>query len=115
MIVVRDFDALRRALDGMTKALSEPADRLFDSRLVARELLTNALRYGGGEAYFSFERVEGGVRISVRSANDFRPPEKVLPASAEAEGGRGLYLVDALSSARRYSEEEGIVVIVPIG
>ena len=52
--------------------------------------------------------------IRVRSANSFRPPEHVDCSAVDAEQGRGLFLVDALTVSRTYSEEDGICVIVRI-
>ena len=99
----------------MCSALEEmgvPEGAVFSSRVVAHELLTNALEYGGGEAQFSFKVAGGEIAICVRAKRVFRPPEKTSRAALYAERGRGLYLVDALSVRRDYSEEEGIVAFI---
>ena len=114
---IGDYNALRAALARMCAGLAEasvPEGTVFDSKLVANELVINALRYGGGRAYFSFRAGENGVRISVRSEIAFRPPETVSRTDPQAERGRGLYLVDMLAGDRDYSEEEGVIVVVPI-
>ena len=114
---VDDFRALRAALEKMCSALEAaavPENAVFDCKLVASELLCNALRYGGGSAAFAAEKREGEVVIRVRSANNYRPPERACCSSVEDERGRGLFLVDALSAERTYSEKDGICVVIRI-
>ncbi len=91
-----------------------PEGSVFQCKLVAKELLSNALRYGGGCARFVFERNEGEVRISVKSANGFVPPKVSVCSDVTAERGRGLFLVDSVSERRLYSEQDGISVFVKI-
>ena len=72
---VDDIRALRAALESMCSALeaqSVPENAVFDCKVVACELLSNALRYGGGAAMFGAEKRENEVVIRVRSANAFR-------------------------------------------
>ena len=113
---IDDFNALAHALQNMCAELHGlDEELLFDARLVASELLSNALRYGGGCERFTYTRTAEEVRISVKSALPFCPPEKSVCSPVTAERGRGLYLVDTLSVMRTYSEEEGICVILSIG
>lgn len=91
-----------------------PEATVFDSKLVACELIVNALRHGGGRAYFAYAREEQTIRISVRGETDFRPPAKSTCSGTNAESGRGLYLVDALSVRREYSAQDGICVVILI-
>ncbi len=91
-----------------------PESAVFDCKLVARELLSNALRHGGGKAKFTVERAGGEIRISVKSAQDFVPPAVSVCSEVTAERGRGLFLVDSVSDRRLYSKEDGICVIVRI-
>ena len=114
---IDNYNALKEALHRMCAgffAEDVPDGVVFDSRLVAHELLINALRYGGGRAYFTVERTGDEIRISVRSANAYRPPEEVSRADVTEERGRGLYLVDSIATARAYSEAEGISVVLLI-
>ncbi len=113
--VIEDFPAMKEAVAAM-RALLEGAseDLVFESMLVARELITNALRYGGGRAYFTYDVEKGYLRIAVRSENGFRPPAEVPRASVDAESGRGLFLVDSLSEKRDYDEKLGIRVFIRI-
>ena len=114
---VDGYDALRRALARMCDALTRedvPDDAVFNCRLVANELLVNALEYGGGSASFGVRRDGDLLRISVRSVVRFRPPETSCCSDVTSERGRGLFLVDALSESRAYSDEEGICVLVKL-
>lgn len=117
MIEIDGFSSMKEALERMREELATdevPEDTLFDARVIAHELLTNALVYGGGRAYLSY-RVEGSeVCITVRGVRAFRPPERAARADVSAERGRGLYLVDRLSVRKRYSEEDGVSVFVKI-
>ena len=99
---------------GALKGMGVPENAVFSSRVVAHELLTNALEYGGGEAQFSFRRAGDEITICVQAKRPFRPPEKAARADLYAERGRGLYLVDALSVRRDYSEEAGIIAVIAI-
>lgn len=116
-IQVDDMGALRAALERMCDALKAqcvPEGTVFDCKLVANELLVNALRHGGGCAQFTAELLDGEVVIRVRSNSLFFPPEHPVCSDVNAECGRGLFLVDALSASRTFSEEEGICVVLRI-
>ncbi|WP_232792420.1 ATP-binding protein [Actinacidiphila yeochonensis] len=72
------------------------------AELVVSELVTNSVRYArepsGRLIATRFERLDGGVRIEVHDANTARP--ELRQASDDAERGRGLALVDAVTSGR---------------
>lgn len=114
---IDSYNALKAALNTFCKRLAQidiPQETVFDSKLVADELLSNALQHGGGKAYFSVD-VDGDIiSLSVRSLHAFRPPEKSVLASRESESGRGLFIVDRIVETRRYSEEGGTSVIIRI-
>ena len=112
---VDDYEALRTSLQQMCDALERecvPVDAVFNCRLIANELLVNALRYGGGHAAFSARREGDMLRITVQSAVRYRPPARSSCSDVTAECGRGLFLVDALSERREYNDSEGICVTV---
>ena len=114
---VDDLRALKAALEKMCAALKRdavPENAVFNCKLVACELLSNALRYGGGCAEFHAEKQDGEVIIRVRSVNNARPPEQAVCSSVTEERGRGLFLVDALAESRTFSEKDGICVIIRI-
>jgi two-component sensor histidine kinase len=81
------------------------------AELIVSELVTNAVRHAreprGRLIWTRFERFECGVRIEVHDASDCKP--ECREVSAEAEGGRGLVLVDSLTGGRwGVSSREGV-------
>lgn len=114
---ISDHATLKAEVARMCAALGEmgvPESAVFSSRVVAHELLTNALQYGGGVAQFSFRMTGDEIAISVRAERAFEPPKTIARADLYAERGRGLYLVDALSKRREYTREEGVCAFIPI-
>lgn len=78
--------------------------------LVLSELVTNSVRHArspqGHLIGTRFERLERGVRIEVHDANEQKPERR--EASTDAEFGRGLALVDALTDGQwGVSDREG--------
>lgn len=114
---IDSYNALRAALNTFCAGLAQrhvPQETVFDSKLVADELLSNALRHGGGKAYFTVAIDGDVISLSVRSLHSFRPPEESVLVNKESENGRGLYIVDRIVEARGYSEEGGTSVIIRI-
>ncbi len=114
---IDNFNALRIALQKMCERFSDeavPEDIIFNSKLVADELLSNVLQHESGPAHFIAEISDGEITLSVRGSGLFCPPEKSVLAEVNAECGRGLYLVDAIAEGRRYSEEFGTSVVIRI-
>ncbi|WP_327288600.1 ATP-binding protein [Streptomyces sp. NBC_01198] len=73
------------------------------AELVVSELVTNAVQHAHGPEdtllETRFERLPGGdLRIEVHDANENKP--ELRQPSADAESGRGLALVDALTGGR---------------
>lgn len=114
---IDDYNALEQALHQLCMHLEAehaPEQAVFDSKLVACELLSNVLRHGGERAYF-YAATEGDfLHLRVRGNNGFRPPEKAICSDVTAECGRGLFLVDAFCESREYSEKDGICVVIRI-
>lgn len=114
---IDDYNALKAALDTLCTGLLQqnvPKETVFDSKLVANELLSNALRHGGGKAFFNADVDGDTISLSVRSLHSFRPPDESILAGLESENGRGLYLVDRIAETRGYSEDKGTCVIIRI-
>lgn len=112
---IDNFNALRAALHSMCDAFSRlhiPDETVFDSKLVASELLSNVLQHGGEKAYFRVATGEDSITMCVRGDVTYRPPKKSTLANVEAECGRGMYLVDQYCEKRVYSEQEGIRVVI---
>jgi anti-sigma regulatory factor (Ser/Thr protein kinase) len=72
------------------------------AQLILSELVTNAVTHAyppyGNLILTRFERLACGVRIEVHDANDTKPERQ--DATANAESGRGLALVDTLTGGR---------------
>ena len=114
---IDNYNALKEALNSLCNGLAEedvPNETVYDSKLVASELISNALRHGGGKAFFSVQVEQDVISLSVRSLDSFRPPDKSILSGRECEHGRGLYIVDTLVETRRYSEEGGTSVVIRI-
>ena len=72
-----------------------------DLALVVTELVANAIRHAGTDVVLRLVPLDRGVRLEV--ADGSTRPLRPRAASEDAEGGRGLLLVDALST--RYGVE----------
>jgi anti-sigma regulatory factor (Ser/Thr protein kinase) len=84
----------RTAVDRFKEPVAEKWETL---RLLVSELLTNAVVHGEGETMRLVLRIEHGVcRVEVIDGGNGFTPTATLP-SPLAPGGRGLFLVDALS------------------
>ncbi len=114
---VDDFKALDEALKdicGCLKDLLLCEQTVFDCRLIASELLSNALEHGGGKAVCRVSLDGGILRVSVKDATPFAPPRKTVCPDVTSERGRGLFLVDRVGESRSYSEQEGISVTIRV-
>lgn len=112
---IGDHNALKDALNQICGQLERDEispDAVFAVRLVGNELLSNVLQHGGGRAYFTVSRAGEEIRLSVRADREFRPPRTSVCSAVDEECGRGLFLVDAYCVSRRYSEEDGICVVI---
>jgi len=67
-----------------------------DAALVVTELISNAVRHAETEVQLTVKHLDDGVRLEV-SDRSFRPLLRRQPWLL-GEGGRGLHLVDALST-----------------
>lgn len=72
-----------------------------DVALVVTELVANAVRHAGSAVTLRLVPLSGGLRLEV--ADGSTRPLRPRSADADAENGRGLMLVDALST--RYGVE----------
>lgn len=72
-------------------------DLVADAELVVSELVTNAVVHADSGCAVIVNRGEGGVRIEVQDQGPGWPDRQTPGASAE--GGRGLMIVSALSTA----------------
>ncbi|MGI5488238.1 ATP-binding protein [Microtetraspora malaysiensis] len=67
------------------------------AELLVSELVTNAVRHGNGGPVLTLTSADGALRCEVEDESP--APVRTRPAAGDDEGGRGLLLVDALSSS----------------
>jgi phosphoserine phosphatase RsbU/P len=92
----------RQALDGWLPHVVAPT-RADDARLIATELMSNAVRHGGITAQdditLSLGTDNGTVTIVVEQPTSASSARIADPSSTEREGGFGLMLVDRLADS----------------
>jgi hypothetical protein len=74
-----------------------PDDVFSDLELLSTELITNAVRYSRASCEVAVRWTGVRVRVEVTDVNPARP--HLRHGSPEAEGGRGLLLVESLAAA----------------
>ena len=89
-------------------------DCVFDSKLVASELLGNVLRHTNAGAKVAGEIKDGFFELRIYSEVLFVPPSVSRKADVYAEHGRGLFLVDSVCAERSTGDEGSIVVRMKI-
>jgi anti-sigma regulatory factor (Ser/Thr protein kinase) len=96
-----DVAAARRFLRSTTTLWRLRPEAVDAAVLVLSEVVTNAVRYAPGPIDLTMSHSAGVLRIDVSdNAHDLgprRPPATVEQLRPDAEGGRGLFLVEALS------------------
>lgn len=73
-------------------------DLLADALLLVSELATNAVRYGRPEITLELRLHPPGIGVALSDAGPQLPTRPARPPSPEQTSGRGLMIVDALSS-----------------
>ena len=114
---IQDMQSLKRAVEELCSYLDQQGigrEGIFDSRLVANELLGNVLKHAKATASMSFCVREGHIHITVSSSNPFTPPAKSVCSDTNAEHGRGLFLVDSVCVERTTTQDGGIAVRIKI-
>lgn len=79
------------------KAQDLADEDVFLSRLVSCELISNVIRHGGDIAFFKGELLADKIAISITA--DSQKNINLTPPKPEvlSEGGRGLYIINAVS------------------
>ncbi len=111
---VKNYDDLQYAVEMLCAFLSEQnlsQEKVFDSKLVAVELLGNALQHSGAGATFQAEIEKDYLHITVRGERIFCPPKESQCPKCHEERGRGLFLVDSVCEQRSYQDGEILVRI----
>lgn len=101
-----ELTAVKDARDWLSRRLDltrVPASPAHDALLILSELVTNALLHSPtgahARAFFVSVFVSGDcLRVSVHGGGTSIPALRPVQADPEAEHGRGLFLVDALST-----------------
>lgn len=104
---------LQAALEELTSFLDEmgiDGERIFDSKLVACELLGNVLRHTDSETELRGEVKDGHIELKITSNSPFKAPKKIVCSDVFCECGRGLFLVNELCEGQIFSETDGIRV-----
>ena len=114
---IDDYSSMQDAITRFCLFLSQnkvPDERVFDSRLVANELVGNVLRHAQGRAKLHGDIREGFVELVVFSSVAFIPPTTAPKADLYAEHGRGLFLIDSVCYERKTTKDGGILVRIRI-
>lgn len=85
----------RRHLERIGRAW--PSDLLHSALLLVSETVTNAVRHGGGTITLVVRWSRTLVRVEVHDEADTTPVVRPAP-TGDAEGGRGLHLIEVLST-----------------
>lgn len=116
-IEVKNYETLREALKRLCDFLAEsdvPEDSVFDSKLVASELVSNILRHSDGVASLEGEIRGEFIELKIHSSARFCPPEQSRCSDVLAESGRGLFIVDSVCAERSFTEDGSIRVLIKI-
>ena len=82
-----------------------PEDR-WRAEMIVTELVTNAVKHGpGGPVELALHAGGSGVRGEVRDPGSGIRKQQLVKRRATEEGGRGLFLVDALSDSWGLSDD----------
>ena len=114
---IENYGTLKSAVEDLCDflALNKVADEhIFDSKLVVYELLGNVLKHSGGGAKLAMELLQEYIELTIFAERIFFPPDKGQCAELYSEHGRGLFLVDTISSERTFTQDGGILVRIKI-
>lgn len=71
---------------------------IADAELLVSEIVTNAVRHGAGQVRLRLRLDPPGIGIAIADAGAQMPTPRETPPSPDLPSGRGLLIVDALSS-----------------
>lgn len=77
------------------------------AQLLTSELVTNALRHGGGDIRVSLDCADGVLRVRVRDGSARHPAVREHLAGRDADSGRGLLMVEKLATSWGSTPELG--------
>lgn len=114
---IENYVTLKSAVEELCDFLAAQKiakDRIFDSKLVAYELLGNVLKHSGGGAKLAIELLQEYIELKVMAERVFCPPQRGKCAEVFSEHGRGLFLVDSVCQERTFTDDGGILVRIKI-
>lgn len=114
---IENYETMQSAITQFCRFLNELSvspESVFDSKLVASELVGNVLRHSNGRATLRGEVQNGFIELTVLSTEQYTPPTQSRKAEVYAESGRGLFLVDAVCERRSLTDEGGIFVKIKL-
>ncbi len=113
---IEDPSALQAAISELAKFLEQAgvsAEKIFDSKLAACELVANELKHAKSETALRGEIVDGHIVLKISSKTPFQPT-KITCSDVHSEHGRGLFLVNELCEGKMTFEGDGIKVKIKI-
>ena len=114
---VKDPAALQEGLETLAQFLFQAGvsnEQIFNSKLVACELLGNVLRHTESETGLRGEIKEGHIELKIFSNTPFETPKRIICSDVFSEHGRGLFLVNELCEGQIFCENDGIRVKIRI-
>ena len=87
----------RELATGRLESWQAPAELLFTAELVVSELVTNAVRYGGGDTV-RLRLIQAGDKLVCEVSDPSSTAPHLKRARYEDEGGRGLFIVAQLGT-----------------
>ena len=109
---LKDMNSFLKQFLDYLESENVDADCVFDSRLVSCELIANVLRHCGEAAHFCGCLNGDEVVITVHGERTVGViPAPSLP-EALAEGGRGLYIINAVSGGNVSIQGNKVTVIL---
>ncbi len=114
---IKNYAEFQSAMERLCAFLAEreiSEEKVFDSRLVAHELVGNALQHAQGGASLEVELLGERIRITVRGEEVFCPPDKRACPQCFAERGRGIFLVDSVCEERIFTADGAILVHIKL-
>lgn len=105
---------VRRALVSWLEHLGSPRPVIDDATLVVTELVANAIRHAdplsNDSVLVRWQQAGGELVLSVTDGGGGATPRKV-DATPEAESGRGLAIVEALSLGWQIEHPHGLTLV----
>ena len=114
---IRDYDSFKAAIEELCVFLSSSKlsqESIFDSKLVAYELLGNVLQHSRGGAKLKAEIDGECIKLRILADEAFVSTKREEKPSVYAERGRGLYLVDQICAEQIITEDGAILVRIRI-